>query len=224
AQLKLRIRVSCSSNGGQVSDVIDVSNFPPFQPQFYPIEPEGHLPIHMTSTSAAGHVLDYYYSQHPQHPHHQLFLIPAAAAAAAAAQQLSPTWLLNFPRCPNCDKSFSRSYSLNTHLKIHTGVRDHRCSHCEKAYARSDHLKRHVLHCHTPAGSRPPNVSRQSKAVKNSNNAAATAAAAAAAGRCCSGHRHCSSVAGISRLAPGSGPERAPRASANRSRLKRNVF
>ncbi|PAA66109.1 hypothetical protein BOX15_Mlig014146g1, partial [Macrostomum lignano] len=29
AQLKLRIRVSCSSNGGQVSDVIDVSNFPP---------------------------------------------------------------------------------------------------------------------------------------------------------------------------------------------------
>ncbi|PAA86385.1 hypothetical protein BOX15_Mlig017411g1, partial [Macrostomum lignano] len=28
AQLKLRIRVSCSSNGGQLSDVIDVSNFP----------------------------------------------------------------------------------------------------------------------------------------------------------------------------------------------------
>uniref|UniRef100_A0A1I8F348 AP-1 complex subunit gamma n=1 Tax=Macrostomum lignano TaxID=282301 RepID=A0A1I8F348_9PLAT len=93
AQLKLRIRVSCSSNGGQLSDVIDVSNFPSFQPQFYPIEPEGHLPIHMTSTSAAGHVLDYYYSQHPQHPHHQLFLIPAAAAAAAAAQQLVPAKL-----------------------------------------------------------------------------------------------------------------------------------
>lgn len=58
----------------------------------------------------------------------------------------------NFLRCPTCPKTFSRSTSLNIHIKTHSGEKAHSCSYCGKCFSRADLLKAHKR---THTGERP---------------------------------------------------------------------
>ncbi|XP_072529441.1 uncharacterized protein [Salminus brasiliensis] len=57
----------------------------------------------------------------------------------------------NFP-CSLCGKSFSRTSSLNIHLKTHSTERAHNCNVCGKAFSRADLLRNHKR---THTGERP---------------------------------------------------------------------
>lgn len=55
-------------------------------------------------------------------------------------------------RCPTCNKGFIRNYTLQCHMLIHTGKKDHKCETCGKAFTLAKHLQRHRL---THTGERP---------------------------------------------------------------------
>uniref|UniRef100_A0A1I8FWV0 Zinc finger protein 362 n=1 Tax=Macrostomum lignano TaxID=282301 RepID=A0A1I8FWV0_9PLAT len=104
---------------------------------------------------------------HPPPSHHQPPQLPkmeptAKSHVASSGGAVNPHHLQHPYECLTCHKAFSRSYSLTTHMKIHSGVRDHRCPMCDKAYSRTDHLKRHIIHSHTPGGApsapKPPSA------------------------------------------------------------------
>lgn len=48
-------------------------------------------------------------------------------------------------RCPTCDKRFIRNYTLQCHMLIHSGKKDHVCETCGKAFTLAKHLQRHSL-------------------------------------------------------------------------------
>lgn len=49
--------------------------------------------------------------------------------------------------CPQCGKAFKRSSDVASHLRSHTGERPYKCSNCPKAFTMLSHLKRHqVIH------------------------------------------------------------------------------
>lgn len=54
--------------------------------------------------------------------------------------------------CKLCGSSFTQSYSLVKHNRIHTGDRPYQCDVCETRFYSSDHLKRHMR---THTGERP---------------------------------------------------------------------
>lgn len=49
-----------------------------------------------------------------------------------------------FFRCPVCDRRFSQSSSVTTHMRTHSGERPYRCRLCKKAFSDSSTLTKHL--------------------------------------------------------------------------------
>ena len=47
--------------------------------------------------------------------------------------------------CPQCGKAFRRSSDVVSHLRSHTGERPYKCSYCDKAFTMISHRNRHEL-------------------------------------------------------------------------------
>jgi len=47
-------------------------------------------------------------------------------------------------KCPDCGATFDKRFSLNRHMKKHTGDKPWQCKHCPKKFAEKSDLKRHV--------------------------------------------------------------------------------
>ncbi|CAJ1070322.1 zinc finger protein 436 [Xyrichtys novacula] len=72
---------------------------------------------------------------------------PPAVPADAAVEVRD-----NLLRCPTCSKTFSRTNSLNIHVKTQHGEKAHNCCYCGKRFGRADLLKSHKR---THTGERP---------------------------------------------------------------------
>ena len=51
-------------------------------------------------------------------------------------------------KCDLCKKGFSRVYSLQRHMKSHTGAKLFQCNFCDKKFAQNDYLKKHKARKH----------------------------------------------------------------------------
>ncbi|KAI8926524.1 hypothetical protein BC831DRAFT_390615, partial [Entophlyctis helioformis] len=52
--------------------------------------------------------------------------------------------------CTDCNKSFTRKYNLDAHMRSHYNVKPFRCTlaGCQEAFVRKHDLQRHVLSVH----------------------------------------------------------------------------
>ncbi|KAI8906739.1 hypothetical protein EDD86DRAFT_172971, partial [Gorgonomyces haynaldii] len=51
-------------------------------------------------------------------------------------------------KCPHCDKSFTRKYNMQSHLRVHTDDRPFECEHCQATFVRKHDLRRHIRSIH----------------------------------------------------------------------------
>ncbi|KFM78601.1 PR domain zinc finger protein 1, partial [Stegodyphus mimosarum] len=49
-------------------------------------------------------------------------------------------------RCTVCNKAFTQSHVLKTHLLIHAGIKPYACQICNKNFRTSGTLNKHVQH------------------------------------------------------------------------------
>ncbi|EFO12510.1 zinc finger protein [Loa loa] len=47
--------------------------------------------------------------------------------------------------CPTCDKSFSRSYNRDVHMRIHTKQKPYICPTCNKSFRLKQHLQHRLV-------------------------------------------------------------------------------
>lgn len=45
--------------------------------------------------------------------------------------------------CKICDKNFTKQFSLNRHMQLHTGFKPHKCSYCGKTFIQKTDCERH---------------------------------------------------------------------------------
>ncbi|EDS41125.1 zinc finger protein [Culex quinquefasciatus] len=69
--------------------------------------------------------------------------------AALATHELRHTGVRPYP-CTVCDKRFSSTTILNSHMKCHA-PKQYQCIECGEKFARSENLKRHIRHRHAEA-------------------------------------------------------------------------
>ncbi|KAJ1565869.1 hypothetical protein HK096_008247 [Nowakowskiella sp. JEL0078] len=124
-------------------------NIPPFTPPFRGIPLPPFYP--------AGIFRDFYsspassiYSSLPQQVTDSNDEIVGALLLLSQPQQQSQkkeykTKLIKDFLCPQCSRSFTRRFNLQTHLETHqpNRIRQHHCDECPKSFARIHDLKRH---------------------------------------------------------------------------------
>lgn len=73
------------------------------------------------------------------HDVHVLVIQDGAMQALGSKTTKDPSSL----KCEQCNKTFSRSWLLKNHQRVHTGERPYKCVFCEKAFADKSNLRQH---------------------------------------------------------------------------------
>ena len=131
--------IAFRENNGYYYDQPFVPEYPPSPEQAYPPSPS---------------ILSY-------SPHSPLAPIPQSPVESTYYQDVNPAKLFedlsNYVKeidtekgviyqCtyPNCDKTFTRTYSLKAHLRTHSAIRPYKCSVCSRSFLRKHDCLRHI--------------------------------------------------------------------------------
>lgn len=72
--------------------------------------------------------------------------------------------------CEICDKNFSKLFSLNRHMRLHSGERPFRCRQCDRGFSQSTDLERHYVVHSTDLNFECTECQRRFKTKKNLNS------------------------------------------------------
>ena len=89
---------------------------------------------------------------------HKKFAFSASLTNHAKSHLLSKT-------CSICGKSFATAYYARSHMRLHSGVKQHKCRYCDAAFHYNSKLMDHISRCHSNKPgmtSRSPNKSPSS--------------------------------------------------------------